>query len=168
MIVRVCTLLFVFGAWFGGCASPGEKPGGTAGGAVGAAADSAAAVRAIKAQAARLSEAYMAGDIEGVVALYTEDGIAAAYNSDFVRGKDALLDLWQLPEGRTILHHASMPEEIVVDGDHAWDWGYYEGEAAQDGESPGTFGGKYVIVWERGSDGVWRMAMDAWSGVPAD
>lgn len=110
----------------------------------------------------------MAGDINGVVSLYTEDGIAGAYNSDFVRGTDALLDLWQLPESRTILHHASMPEEIVVDGDHAWDWGYYEGEAAQDGESLGTFGGKYVIVWEREDDGVWRMAMDVWSGVTAD
>lgn len=164
MIVRVSTVLFVVAAVLSGCAPSDDS----AADAASTAADSAAAVEAIKAQAARLSEAYMAGDIDGVVALYTADGIAAAYNSDFVRGTDALLDLWQLPEGRTIPHHASMPEEIVVDGDHAWDWGYYEGEAAQDGESLGTFGGKYVIVWERGTDGVWRMALDVWSGVPTE
>lgn len=122
-------------------------------------------VEAILAQSARLSQAYVDGDIEALVAVYAEDGVAGPGGRDFVRGHDALEALWALPEGRTITHHRSSPVEIHVVGDVAYDWGYYEGAAAEDGE-PGTpFRGKYLIVWRRDSDGTWRMAHDMWSRV---
>lgn len=122
---------------------------------------------AIAAQSRRLSEAYVRGDLEALVDVYTADGVAAPTRSDFVRGRAALLRLWALPEGRTILHHRSVPTELVVDGDHAYDWGYYEGQAAQDGEPLAPFRGTYVIVWTRGDDGTWRIAVDMWSSLPA-
>lgn len=128
-----------------------------------AAPSQAADLEAIEAQARRLSEAYRAGDIEALVALYTTDGVAAPGGRDFVRGTDELLRLWRLPEGRTILRHQTTATEIVIDGDHAYDWGYYEGQAAQAGTPLDPFRGTYVIVWERGTDGGWRMAVDMWS-----
>lgn len=127
--------------------------------------DSAAAVRAIMEQSGRLSTAYVAGDIEGVVAVYAEDGIAVPAGRDFIQGHDALMELWRLPPGRTVLRHASTPVEIRVEGDMAWDRGYYEGRAAQDGEPLDPFRGTYLIVWERAADGVWRMAVDMWAGL---
>lgn len=157
LILPAATLLF-------GCMTPADSS--TDAGS--AAADSTAAVEAIKAQAVRLSEAYMAGDIEGVVAIYADDGVAGAYNSEFVRGREDLLEMWELPEGRTILRHSTEAVELIVDGDHAYDWGYFEGQGAQDGEPLDPFSGKYVIVWERGDDGVWRMTLDVWSGVPTE
>lgn len=127
--------------------------------------DSADDIEAITEQSLCLSDAYVRGDIEALVSLYTPDGIAVPGNRDFVRGRDALHSLWVLPEGRTILRHTATPTEITVDGDHAYDWGHYEGQAAQDSEPLDPFRGAYVIVWERGEDGTWRIAVDMWNSL---
>lgn len=123
---------------------------------------SPADVAAIDAQSKRLSAAYVRGDIDALVSVYASDGAAAPGGRDFIRGRDALHDLWALPPGRTILRHAAFPEAVRVDGDHAYDWGHYEGQGAQDGEPLPPFRGAYVIVWQRDADGVWRIAMDMW------
>lgn len=122
-------------------------------------------VEAIKKQSRRLSDAYVRGDIEELVSVYTSDGVAAPAGRDFIRGREALLSLWALPAGRTVLSHSATPVELTVDGDHAYDWGYYEGRVAQDGEPLDPFRGTYVIVWKRGEDGVWRIAVDMWAGL---
>jgi uncharacterized protein (TIGR02246 family) len=118
---------------------------------------------AIAAQSKRLSDAYVQGDIESLVSIYTTDGVAVPGSSDPVRGREALLKLWSLPEGRTILRHSSTPTEIQIDGDHAYDWGIYEGQASRNGEPQDPFKGNYVIVWQRGGDGIWRIAIDMWN-----
>lgn len=141
----------------GGCAAPSrtvERPP-----------DTSRDVAAILAQSRRLSEAYVQGDIEALVSIYTPDGVAVPGNRDFVQGREALLALWRLPEGRTILRHAATPTTLRVDGDHAYDWGYFEGQGAQDGEPMPAFRGAYVIVWARGADGIWRIAADMWNNL---
>lgn len=120
---------------------------------------------AITEQARRFSQAYMDGDIDTLVSIYTEDGVAAPGGRDFIRGHEALRALWTLPEGVTVTHHASTPVEITVTGDYAFDWGYYEGRSGTD-EGQQDFRGKYLIVWHRGADGVWRMAHDMWNRMP--
>lgn len=134
-------------------------------GSAGTALKPAADLDAIGEQSRRFSAAYAEGDIEELVSIYAPDGVAAPAGVDFIRGRDALLEFWALPEGRTVLEHAATPVDIEIDGDHAYDWGYYQGRAAQDGEPLDPFRGMYVIVWERGDDGVWRIAMDMWGGV---
>lgn len=128
--------------------------------------DQATAVSEIRRSGADFSATYVLGDVDSLMSYYTSDAVAAAGNNDFVVGRSALAAMWALPQGRSILCHASHPEEIEVNGDLAYDWGYYEGRAAQDGEPLEPFFGKYVIVWKRGSDGRWQMAIDVWSRVP--
>lgn len=119
-------------------------------------------VAAILEQSRRFSAAYVAGDVDTLVSIYTEDGVAAPGGRDFVRGQEALRRLWTLPEGRVVTQHRATPSELHVDGDLAYDWGYYEGAAGPpDAQQP--FSGKYLIVWRRGPDGVWRMAHDMWN-----
>ena len=125
-------------------------------------------ITAILAQSRALSAAYMAGDIEALVAVYAEDGIAAPGGSEFIRGHDALFELWSLPEGRVVTHHQAIPEELRVEGDMAYDWGYYEGAVTQDGEARPPFRGKYLVVWQRDPDGVWRIAHDMWNSLPSE
>lgn len=124
--------------------------------------DVAAEIEAIKIESLKLSEAYMAGDIAGLVNLYESDGIAAPGGRDFIVGHEDLTRLWALPEGRTILRHSATPVEIVVDGEHAYDRGYYEGQAAQDGVELDPFRGTYLIVWHKTDEGIWRIAVDMW------
>ena len=110
----------------------------------------------------------MAGDIEALVAVYAEDGIAAPGGWDFIRGYDALFELWSLPEGSVVKHHQAIPEELRVEGDMAYDWGYFEGAVTQDGEARPAFRGKYLVVWQSDVDGVWRIAHDMWNSLPSE
>ena len=155
-------LILAVGFGIAGC----QRSSSTQSPAADVTADSASPAEAILEQSRRLSEAYVQGDIDALVSVYTADGVAAPSRSDFVQGRPALDSLWALPPGRTILRHVATPVELVIEGDYAYDWGYYEGEVAQDGESLGTFEGKYVIVWRRGEDGTWRIAVDMWNSLP--
>lgn len=127
--------------------------------------DAARDSTAIAAQSALLSASYVAGDIEALVTVYSPDGIAAPAGRDFIRGREALLELWALPANRKVIRHAATSVELIVDGDHAYDWGYYEGQVAVDGVPSSPFRGTYTIVWRREQDGVWRIAMDMWSAL---
>ena len=129
--------------------------------------DSLTSVAEIEEAAAQFSAAYVAGDIDSLLSFYTDDVVVASGNNDFVRSGPELDNMWTLPDGRDILCHATRPEALTVEGDLAYDWGYYDGRAAQDGEPMDPFYGKYVIVWKRGTDGRWRMALDVWSRLPA-
>ncbi|WP_412069847.1 YybH family protein [Rubrivirga sp. IMCC43871] len=128
----------------------------------------AADIVAIAEQSKALSAAYVAGDIDALVAVYAEDGIAAPGGRDFIRGYEALRAFWTLPEGRVVTRHQAVAEELRIAGDLCYDWGYYEGEMEIDGEARPAFRGKYLIVWQRDADGVWRIAHDMWNSLPAD
>ncbi|MEO0556724.1 MAG: DUF4440 domain-containing protein [Bacteroidota bacterium] len=122
-------------------------------------------VEAIVAQARAFSAAYVAGDTETLVTIYAEDGIAAPGGRDFIRGRDALRGFWSPSPNSRILEHRLLPEELWIDGDLAYDWGYYEGVSQRESAEPSSFRGKYLVVWQRDADGVWRMANDMWNPV---
>ena len=121
----------------------------------------------IAAQSARFSQAYVDGDIDALIAIYSEDGVAAPGGRDFIRGRDALRLYWQPAEGVDVTEHRAVPVEIVVAGDHAYDWGHYSGATVAKGETR-PFAGKYLIVWRREKDGAWRMVHDMWNTLPRD
>ena len=124
----------------------------------------AEAEAAIRLQSERFSQAYVAEDIDTLMSIYAIDGVAAPSGRDFIRGREALRAYWTVPEGTDVTHHRAIPERIVVDGRHAYDWGRYEGASGPVG-APETFDGKYVIVWVLDNDGVWRIAQDMWNSL---
>lgn len=115
------------------------------------------------ADAARsFSAAYVAEDIETLVGFYTEDGVGIPNARPPVVGREALLDYWQIGEGVDVLRHKTVSDELVIEGDLAYDRGTFEGAVERGGEVS-EFGGNYLIVWRRGGDGKWRMAQDMWA-----
>lgn len=121
---------------------------------------------AIREQSARFSAAFVDGDAETMVAIYTEDAVIAPPGMGFLSGKQALLDYWSPKPGRRVTRHQASPERIEVHGDIAYDYGHYSGATEVQGQTS-NWGGKYLIVWRRGADGVWRMAQDMWNdGAP--
>lgn len=122
-------------------------------------------VTAIFEQSRAFSAAYVRGDIDELVSIYAEDGIAAPGGRDFVRGHEALREFWQIAPGVDIQHHKMTPEELWIDGDLAYDWGYYEGTSQRGDAEPSSFRGKYLVVWQRDADGVWRLANDMWNSL---
>lgn len=139
-----------------------------------ATADGAAPIRAggtaadtLTALAARFSAAYMRQDIAAIAAAYTVDAVALPGQGPIVRGRDAVAELFRLSPGVSLIHHRIVPERIRVEGNVAYDYGIYEIRTrSAEGTTPLRYG-KYTVVWERGSDGVWRMAIDMWSPTPA-
>lgn len=130
-----------------------------------AAAQSASdAEAAIRLQSERFSQAYVAEDFDTLIGIYAADGAAAPSGRDFIRGREALRAYWTVPEGVDVTAHRAVPERIVVDGRHAYDWGRYEGASGPAG-APRPFDGKYVIVWVLDDDGVWRIAQDMWNSL---
>lgn len=113
----------------------------------------------------RFSAAYVAGDIDTMVGLYTPDGVIFPGNSEALQGPDAIRRYWTIPAGQRITRHVATPTEIRIDGDHAYDHGVYEIAGVRDGTAWGPTLGKYVIVWRRTPQG-WRMHLDMWNSRP--
>lgn len=113
----------------------------------------------------RFSAAYMAGDVETMVSLYTPDAVIFPNNSEAIRGHEAIRRYWALPPGQRVTLHRATPTEIRIDGGHAYDHGVYEIAGERDGTAWGPGHGKYVIVWRRTPQG-WRMHLDMWNSRP--
>ena len=119
--------------------------------------------QAIEAAAASFSAAYMRGDMDAMMDSYANDAVIMPGGRDIISHRDSIRRYWTLPPGRTVTHHKSTPVEITIVDSTAYDYGYYEGASAQNDKPPVSWGGKYVIVWVKGDDGMWRMKVDVWN-----
>lgn len=122
-------------------------------------------VAAIRALSAAFSAAYVRGDADAMVALYTPDAVIFPGNSEMIQGHDAIRRFWALDPGERVTMHRATPTEIRIDGDHAYDYGVYEVSGERGGQAYGPVPGKYVIVWRRTAQG-WRMHLDIWNSRP--
>ncbi|WP_420126255.1 YybH family protein [Longimicrobium sp.] len=122
-------------------------------------------VAAIEAASREFSAAYVRGDVDSMLALYTPDAVIFPNNSEMITGADAIRGYWTLGAGQTVTHHRATPTEIRIDGNHAYDYGVYEISGTVNGTPYGPTHGKYVIVWRRTPAG-WRMHLDMWNARP--
>jgi len=114
----------------------------------------------------RFSAAYMRGDTDAIMALYTRDAVIFPERSNAITGHDAIRRYWTPKEaGRRITRHQLTPTSVVVDGKHAYDHGTYEIGGEREGKAWGPFRGKYLVVWRHEPDG-WKMALDMWNSGP--
>ncbi|MBL7850547.1 MAG: DUF4440 domain-containing protein [Cyclobacteriaceae bacterium] len=115
----------------------------------------------------QFSADYVRGDFVAMSEHYTEEALVMAPGRDALVGKAAILEFWQTTT--VPLTHESVPEKIVIEGDVAYDYGYFYVQTQKPGEPPGpTNSAKYYIRWKKGSDGVWRMAFDMWNSRSAN
>lgn len=110
----------------------------------------------------KFSASYKSGDVTSLVKCYTEDAKLFAHRMDIVANSGEISQFWKMPEGTKVLHHLVTPVEIVVKGDTAYDWGYYEGETQSAEGKIVPWSGKYVIVWKKVSED-WKIYLDSWS-----
>ena len=118
----------------------------------------------IKKNAHAFSKAYMDGDTKALVDLYTEDGKIFPNNRSILSGKKALATYWTIPEGVKIKHHKTTAEEIKIENDTAYDYGYYEGTTLTKDNKEVSWKGKYVIIWKK-IDEDWKIYIDIWNNL---
>lgn len=114
--------------------------------------------------ARQFSAAFVRGDAAAMANLYTPDGVIFPEQSAWVTGREAIRRYFTPAPGRRITHHLLTPSRIVVDGQHAYDYGTYEIAGERDGVAWGPSRGKYVVVWRRQGDS-WRMQLDIWNSL---
>ena len=95
----------------------------------------------------------MRGDAAAMADLYTSDAVIFPERSEQITGREAIRRYWTLGPGRRVTRHVLRPTRIVVDGEHAYDYGTFEVAGERDGIAWGPSRGKYVVVWRREKDG---------------
>lgn len=110
------------------------------------------------------SEAVMRSDAQAIGMAYTEDAKIFPSNTDIIRGREAIIEYWTLPDGVQTTYHKIRPEEIKINGKEAYDYGYYEGTTRRADGSESSWRGKYVIIWKK-LDGEWKIYLDIWNNI---
>lgn len=120
---------------------------------------------AIHELARQFSQAYIRGDANAMTDLYTSDAVIFPEQSAAISGREAIRRYWTLAPGRRITRHVLTPDEITVDGRHAYDHGTFEIAGERDGKPWGPLRGKYLVVWRRAGNS-WRIHLDIWNSGP--
>jgi ketosteroid isomerase-like protein len=98
-----------------------------------------------------------------MAALYTGDAKVLAPDAPIVTGKKAIESFWRGAANALGLLRAMLK---TLDLEVAGDTAYEVGEAQLKLSSGQAATVKYVVVWRKGSDGVWRMHRDIWNAMP--
>lgn len=94
-------------------------------------------------------------DAAGFSAQFTEEGMLMIPGLADAEGREAIRELMQKRFGGVrVTDFQVLRREIDVAGDAAWELGWFS-EIVRS-ENPMRMSGRYLIVWKRGSDDVWR------------
>jgi len=93
---------------------------------------------------------------------YADSGLFIAPNGAVIRGRAAIARMYEarFPGLRTIRQGAVMQDGlVVVSADCVYEWGHawLEQEGSTPGGPPVRDEGPYLTVWQRQSDGHWRI-----------
>jgi ketosteroid isomerase-like protein len=125
----------------------------------------AAAEQAFEAAYAEFSAAYRAGDPAAVTALYAANAFYLSPGKEIDRGNVEGHFEWLSsfdPGAGPVIEFEIVDREIS--GELGYDIGYYT--IRQPEAEPGSGSrGKFIVIWKRGEDGVWRIHADAFSAV---
>jgi len=114
-------------------------------------------------------QAALDGDLETLLSLFTDDGIAIPADGEIVQGKNELRKM--LKQNLALLENYSLVEyiqdfnEIRILGDYAYEWGSYSGKYVlkKDDESEITGSGKIMRILKLDEDGNWKVSRSIWT-----
>jgi uncharacterized protein (TIGR02246 family) len=121
----------------------------------------------------RMSAAYESGDMQAIGNLYTEDAAYVVPNrrAPVISGRDSIVKQFEgfLGSVRDRGATASIDFRFVkrsAGASRAHDVGYYRTTVTRNDSVLSRGTGKFATVLEKGSDGVWRFAVDAYTPAP--
>ncbi len=132
--------------------------------------DAAALKDAIQAREKEWSAAYLAGNGAAIAALYTEDAASIQPIGDSWIGRAAIAKGEQAQlDTITVTAREDITEEVIPAGaDHAIEVGHYSYQAtSKASKKPVSSSGRYMVLWRKDTDGVWRLQRDIGTEAPA-
>ena len=116
---------------------------------------------AIQAREREWSAAFLAGNASGVAALYTQDGAQVQSSGDANRGRDGITKAMQAQfDTVAVTAREDITDEVFPAGDYS-----YQGTSKKDNK-PVSASGRYMVLWRKDADGVWRLHRDIGSEAP--
>lgn len=112
---------------------------------------------------ARFQTAYNEKNASGAANSFTEDGVRLPAEGPRIEGRRAIYEMIQ---GELELGFTNLRLEVRdVEGadDIAWAIGRYMLDMPQGDNEMRTLTGRYLVIYERSDDGVWRIRVDTWS-----
>jgi uncharacterized protein (TIGR02246 family) len=146
---------------FVGCAPPAKTPE--------APVDPTALRETIQNREKEWSAAFLAGNAAGVASLYTEDGAQVQASGDWARGRDGITKQMQVQfDTLAVTTREDITEEVFAAGDYVVEIGHYSYQGTSKTDSkPRSAAGRYMVLWRKDADGVWRLHRDIGSEAPA-
>ena len=126
--------------------------------------DVEADIEAIKKINEEYDSAHNAGDINKIVALYTDDAVRFPAAGPALIGKNAIRDELQQMFDQVTVELKNVVDDLKVSGDLA----FYHGTWTQintpkDGGEPVKYNGNGIVVMQRQADGAWKIICHGWS-----
>ena len=125
---------------------------------------------ALRASDIEWSKAAAARDLERSISYTTDDSVMLAPNTPAVSGKEAVRKSWSdmLALPGIVLIWQPKNVEVAKSGDIGYTRGTYEMTVNDAKGNPNTDRGKYLAIWKKQPDGVWKCGVDMFnSDLPA-
>ncbi len=126
----------------------------------------AKAIEGVAATSSRFEEAFNAGDAAAVAALYTAEAVVMAPNYARIRGRRAIQGFWQRFFDQDVTDMNLKAVELEVTERRASEYGAFSFTAPDGRGGRVTLTGKYIVLWRRDGDGVWRLHRYIWNNDP--
>ena len=121
----------------------------------------------IRAEGSLWAEYYRAGDLDGLMTLYTDDVVVALHGQPALYGKDAVREYFSTRIGKAETTFELDYEVVEVHGDIAYIISKYWLHAVNR-EDGGVYkdAGRSMLVYKKGDDGKWKIAADLDQATP--
>jgi ketosteroid isomerase-like protein len=145
-----------------GCTPSGQQNAGSQS-AMASQAGTAADSAALEAAIAGFDSAMNAGDVDGLVAMFTPDAVSSPPDAPPAVGSDAIRKLWTdfLAQGQVKTHNVA--KQIWISGSLAAGWGVYTSDVQPAQGSPVHEAGEFGAIWQKQADGSWKGVMNIWN-----
>lgn len=99
-----------------------------------------------------------------MAAEYVEDAVLVPPGGRMIAGRDSIRAFWtpRNPDFRTLAHSLTT-DRLEVAGELAVEVGTWRQEGQLRDAEPRESAGRYLVVWRRQPDGVWKMQFDSWT-----
>ncbi|MHA2101700.1 MAG: YybH family protein [Candidatus Kariarchaeaceae archaeon] len=121
-------------------------------------------VEALKEEIRKYDDTYSSGNLDGYVALFANDAVQMPYDAPIIVGKDAIHSEAKEFFANNTLKLTDTVEDTKVSGDWAIVRGRYTDVITpNDGSAVETAEGKWVVIYQRQSDGSWKINTEIWN-----
>ena len=124
--------------------------------------DAAAMRDTIQAREKEWSAAFIAGDAAAIANLYTEDAMQVQPSGASPTGREAITaQMKKQLDTLNVTAREDVPEEVFVAGNYVVEIGHYSySGTTKKGNKPVSASGRYMVLWRKDADGVWRLLRD--------